>query len=103
MISSRETPPRTAEMVKADTDIILAIHHLKNELQFLVDYRQVYGHQDDKKKKKQEKREQELAEETEGFAHEIEAESSKSEAETAVATMFQLGGKSPQRRPQYNE
>ena len=100
MISNRETPTRTAGMIQADAGIILAVHHLKNKLQFPVDCRHVYGHQDGKNKKKQEKREQELVEETEGFAHEAEAEGSESKAETAMANMFQLGGTKPPRRPQ---
>ena len=58
-------------MIKADADIILAIHHLKNNLQFPVDCRFVYGHQDGKNKKKQEKREKELEEETEGYAYKM--------------------------------
>ena len=76
---------------------------MKNELQFLVDCRHVYGHQDGKNKKKQEKREQELAEKTEEFAHETKIESSKSEAETAVATVFQLGRKASQRKTQQDK
>ena len=103
MISNRETPTRTAGMIQADAGIILAVHHLKNKLQFPVDCRHVYGHQDGKNKKKQEKREQELAEKTEEFAHETKIESSKSEAETAMATVFQLGRKTPPRRSQRAE
>ena len=57
MISSREIATRTAGMIQAYADIILAIHHLKNNLQFPVDCMFVYGHQDGKNKKKQEKRE----------------------------------------------
>ena len=57
VISSREIPTRTVGMIQADADIILVIHHLRNELQFPVDCRYVYGHQDGKNKKKQEKRE----------------------------------------------
>ena len=55
MISSREVPIRTGRMIKADADLILAIHHLKNNLKIPVDCRHMYGHQDGKNKKKQEK------------------------------------------------
>ena len=99
MISSRETPTRMARMIKADADITLAIHHLKSKLQFLMDCRHIYGHQDGKKKKKQRKREQDLAEERRGFVHETEAEISESKAKTAMANMFQLGGTKSPRRP----
>ena len=98
VISSRETPTRMAGMIQENADIILAIHHLKTELQLLVDFRHVYEHQDGKNTKKQEKGEQDLAEETEGFAHENEAEGSESKAETAMANMFQLGEKRKSKR-----
>ena len=75
-------------IIQTDAAIILARHYLKNELQSLVGWRHVYGYQDGKNKKKQEKREQDLAEGTEGFAHETEVESRKSEAETVMAIMF---------------
>ena len=91
MISSIEAPTRTAGMSRANADIILAIYHLKSNLQFPVECRHVYGHQDGKNKKKQEKREKESEEEMEGFLYETEAESSESKAETAMTKIFQLG------------
>ena len=57
VISSREISTRMAGMIQTDANIILAIHHLKNELHFPVDCRHVYGYQDSKDEKKQEKRE----------------------------------------------
>ena len=78
-------------MIKADADLILAIHHLKNNLKFPVDCRHVYGHQDGKNKKKQEKRERALAEEREGNSYETEAESSESEEEARMMKTFQIG------------
>ena len=93
MISSRETPTRTAGMIKADADIILTVNHLKMKLQLPEDCRHVSGYQDGKNKKKQEKREKELEEEKEGFVYETEAESSESKAEMAMTNMFQLGEK----------
>jgi hypothetical protein len=39
---------RTDEM-KAEADIILAIHHIKNQLSILTRIRHVYGHQDTKR------------------------------------------------------
>ena len=38
-------------MLLPDADVILAIHHLKSRLPFLVNCRHVYGHQDTRKKK----------------------------------------------------
>jgi hypothetical protein len=38
-----------SKMLKAKADIILAIHHLKNQLPFHTRIRHVYGHQDTKK------------------------------------------------------
>ena len=93
VISSREPPTRTWGMIKADTDLILAIHHLKNNLIFPVDCRHVYGHQDGKNKKKQEKWEKALKEAQEGQWHKTEAESSDSEAEAEMKKTFQIGGK----------
>ena len=55
VISSREAPNRTWGKIKIDADLILAIHHLKNNLKFPVDCRHVYGHKDVKNKKKREK------------------------------------------------
>ena len=34
VISSREAPTRIVGMIKADVDLILAIHHLRNSLKF---------------------------------------------------------------------
>ena len=62
MIISQVIPIRLAEMIKADTDIILAFHQLKRNLQFLVDCKHVYGHQDGRNKNKQDKRDKELKE-----------------------------------------
>ena len=46
VINSREAPNRTAGMIKikADVDLILAIHRLKTNLKFPVDCRHVYGY-----------------------------------------------------------
>ena len=82
------------------TIYILAIHHSRSNLQFPVDCRFVYGHQDGKYKKKQEERGKQLEEETEGFAYKTEAESSESEAETMMTNMFQLGEARPPKRYQ---
>ena len=100
VISSREAPIITAGMIKADADLILAIHHLKNNLKFPVECRHVYGHQDGKDKKKQEKREKELEEELERYAYKTEVESSKSEAEAMMMKTFQIGDKRLPKRPQ---
>ena len=89
-------------MIKADADLILAIHHLKNNLKIPVDCRHMYGHQDGKNKKKQEKWETALEEEIEEYACEIEAESSKSKAEAMMMRTFQIGEKRQPKRPQKN-
>ena len=85
-------------MIKADADLILAIHHLKNNLKFPVDCRHVYGHQDGKNKKKQEKRERALVEEQDGNLYETEAESSESEEEARMMKTFQIGEKRQPKR-----
>ena len=54
--SSRSAPDRPAQMLHADADLVLAIHSLKDKLQFPIDCRHVYGHQDDKKKKDKKKK-----------------------------------------------
>ena len=86
-------PTRTGGIIKADADLILAIHHLKKNLTFSVDCRHVYRHQDGKNKKKQEKREKALEEAQEVQWHDTEAESSESEAEAEMIKTFQIGGK----------
>ena len=60
VISSREHPTRPMGVIKADADITLAIHHLKSNLQFQVDFRHVYGRQDVRNKKKRKKRGQRI-------------------------------------------
>ena len=86
-------------MIKADADLILVIHHLKNNLNLPVDCRHVYGHQDGKNKKKQEKREAALDAEIEGYTCETEVESSESEAEAMMMRTFQIGEKQRPKRP----
>ena len=94
-----EAPTRTGGMIKADADLILAIHHLKNNLKFPVDCRHVYGHQDRKNKKKQEDQEKALEEEQEGYSYKTEAESSESEVEVMMTKTFQIGGKRQPKLP----
>ena len=91
MISNQDLPTRLAKMIKADTDIILVIHHLKSNLQFPVDCKHVYGHQDGKHKKKQDKQDKELEGENDELDYETEVESSISKAEEEMIEMFQLG------------
>ena len=60
----------------------------------------MYGYYDGKNRKNQEQQEKVLYEDTEGFVHETEAESSESGTETAMANMFQLGVTKSLKRPQ---
>ena len=100
VINSMEAPTRIGGMIKANADLILAIHHLKNNLKFSVDCRHMYGHQDGKNKKKQEKREAALDAEIEGYTCETEVESSESEAEAMMMRTFQIGEKRQPELPQ---
>ena len=52
--SSRDAPNRPASMLHADADLVLTIHSLKDKLQYPIDCRHVYGHQDAKKAKDKE-------------------------------------------------
>ena len=72
--SSQYIPTRPAGMIKVDAGNISAIHQLKSNLQFTVNCKHVYRHQNGKNKKKQEKQDKELEEENEEFDYEMEAE-----------------------------
>jgi len=49
---STTTPDGTSMMIKAEADIILAIHHLRNRFLFHTNIKHIYGHQDTKKPKR---------------------------------------------------
>ena len=79
-----------AGTIKADADIILVIHHLKNNPQSTVDCRDMYQHQDGKNKKKQEKHDMEREEEKDYFDYLTDSDNSVSEIEEGLINMFQL-------------
>jgi len=52
VIKCQEEPWSAQDMIAPDADLILAIHHLKSQLNYPTVFRHVYGHQDSKKPKK---------------------------------------------------
>ena len=49
---SSTTPAGPSMMIKAEADIILAIHHLRNRFPFHTNIKHIYGHQDTRKSKR---------------------------------------------------
>ena len=57
---SMNYPYRPTDMMGADIDLFLAIHHLKLKLTTTINCRHVYGHQDQGRKKTEAKEQAEL-------------------------------------------
>ena len=58
-VKNTGTVPQTpGDMIKADTDLVLAIHHMRTKCNYIFECKHVYGHQDEgKEKKKKQKKE----------------------------------------------
>jgi hypothetical protein len=84
VISSNTPPWCPADMMKADADLVLAIHHLKSTLPFPVKCQHVYGHQDSKKRKKKEEEKEDLKSKL------SEADSKRSPTPPTISKLFGL-------------
>ena len=81
VMNTEEAPYGASSTTRADADLVLAIHHLKQKLSYPVKCRHVYGHQDGKNKGKKKEATK---------VRESKEEEPKMDMDPAVAAMFQL-------------
>ena len=77
VIDTNETPNQPEDMIRAEVDLVLAIHKLKNIVKFKLDCRHVYGHQDEQIPKNTTSRVGEGSSHTSSHESEIEEEKGK--------------------------